>query len=203
MSKRTVVAVLGAFLGLFVLASSTAAAGPPTQCTTIIDGGIMDSAGNPLTLGFDKFGYNYQAHEFNGTYDSADRVLDNSYFGTTGDYVDDHLWMKWSDDWLSNKDCNGDHKLDRGAPGSEGYANLSRGWLTNLVEGDYDSDDNDSQDAHFTDFVKIVWVGSSGSLWGEFQVIQEVFNDPTGGLHGTLAKMPAPGFGLKDHWTQQ
>ncbi len=47
------------------------------------------------------FGYNYQAHMFNGTYDSVDRVLDNKYWGQTGDFVDDKLMMKWSDDWLA------------------------------------------------------------------------------------------------------
>ena len=165
-------------------------------CTTIQSGTLYDSLGNQLVVGFDEFGYNYQAHEFNGTYDSVDRKLDGKYYGSTGDYVDDHLSMKWSDDWLSNVDCNGDGKLDRGASGT------SQGWLTNHVEGDYDSDGDGIQDAHYTDFVKIVWVGPGGSLWGQYDIIQDVYNDPVGGYTGIYDKLPSPGFGLNDHWTE-
>ena len=31
-------------------------------------------------MGTDKYGYNYNAHSFNGTYDSSDRVLDGMYW---------------------------------------------------------------------------------------------------------------------------
>ena len=169
-------------------------------CATISGGTITDSAGNLIGLGYDEFGYNYQAHTFNGTYDSSDRNIDGTYWLDTGDYVDDHLMMKWSDAWLANVDCNGDHKLDRGlVDGAVGGTSL--GWLTNHVVGDYDSDNNGSQDAHYTDFVKIVWVGTGGSLWGQYDIIQEVWNDPAGGLHGLYSKVGAPGFGLNDHWT--
>jgi hypothetical protein len=77
-------------------------------CTTIQSGLITDSTGYPITTGYDKYGYNYQAHMFNGTYDSVDRVLDGKYFGQTADWVDDSLIMKWSDEWISNVDCNND-----------------------------------------------------------------------------------------------
>lgn len=102
----------------------------------------------------------------------------------------------WSDDWLSNKDCNGDGKLDRG-----GSSGISKGWLTNQVEGDYI--DANGQTRHYTYFAKIVWVGPGGPLWGQYEVIQEVYNDPAGGFHGVQFKPVAPGFGLNDHWTQQ
>lgn len=171
---------------------------PTTGCTAIQDGVLKDSAGNLLVLGFDQFGYNYQAHEFNGTYDSVDRVLDGKYGEQTGDFVDDHLWMKWSDDWLSNRDCNGDGKLDRGI--SPPFM-TSRGWLTNHVEGDYIDANGNPQ--HYTYFVKIVWVGPGGALWGQYKIIQEVYNDPAGGFHGLQLKSAAPGLGLNDHWTQQ
>ena len=189
------------FVVLMILAFSTTLAqaqpnsGGPA-CTTIMDGTLTDSAGNLLVLGYDQFGYNYQAHMFNGTYDSSDRTLDGTYWGDTGDYVDDTLIMKWSDDWLSNRDCDGDGKLDRGTSG------ISLGWLTNHNEGDYDSDGDGTQDAHYTYFAKIVWVGPDGSLWGEYEIIQEVINDPVGGLHGLQVKVGAPGFGLNDHWTE-
>lgn len=170
-----------------------ASAAPPQICTSISDGSIVDSAGNVITTGFDRFGYNYQAHLFVGTYDSSDRTIDGTYWGQTGDFVDDKLSMKWSNDWLSNQDCTGDSKLDRGPDGA------SRGWMTNHVNGDYlDGDGNVQQ---FTDFIKIVWVGPGGPLWNEFEIVQEVWNDPAGGYHGLYNKIAAPGFGLNDHWT--
>lgn len=177
-----------------VLMTSTVSAAPG-GCTTISDGVLTDSLGNLLVMGYDQFGYNYQAHMFVGTYDSVDRKLDGKYWGSTGDFVDDMLTMKWSEDWLSNKDCNGDGKLDRGASG------ISQGWLTNHVIGDYDSDGDGSQDAHYSYFSKIVWVGPGGPLWGQYDVIQEVYNDPAGGYHGLQFKVEAPGLGLNNHWT--
>lgn len=158
------------------------------SCTGISSGEIVDSAGNPIQKGYDQFGYNYEAHMFNGTYDSSDRTLDGTYWGSTGDYVDDKLMMKWSDAWLANVDCNGDHKLDRGLV--DGVVNgVSMGWLTNHIVGD-----------DYTDFVKIVWVGPGGSLWGAYETIQEVYNE-NGGDHGLMTKVGVPGFGLNDHWT--
>src|SRR3989344_3874898 len=132
---------------------------------------------------------------FNGTYDSSDRTIDGKYWGSTGDYVDDSLIMKWSDAWLSNVDCNGDNKLDRGlVDGVVGGTSL--GWLTNQNEGDYDSDGNGTQDAHYTYFAKIVWTGPGSPLWGQYTIIQEVYNDPVGGFTGLYSKLGAPGFGL-------
>ncbi len=54
-----------------------------------------------------------------------------------------------------------------------------------------------------TYFVKIVWVGAGGSLWGQYDIIQEVYNDPVGGYHGLQIKVDAPGLGLNDHWTEE
>ena len=192
--------VFGAALLVVLAASfSVAAKNPTSACATIKGGTITDSMGNPVVLGYDQFGYNYQAHMFNGTYDSSDRVLDDMYWGDPGsvDYADDSLSMKWSDPWLANVDCNGDNKLDRGlVDGVVGGTSL--GWLTNHINGDY-TDVNGSH--HYTWFDKIVWVGPDGSLWGEYEIILEVANDPDGGLHGLQFKMPAPGFGQNDHWT--
>src|SRR3989344_3002560 len=111
-------------------------AGKPATCATIQGGTITDSVGNPVTNGYDQFGYNYQAHLFNGTYDSVDRNLDGTYWGSVGDYVDDRLLMKWSDPWLANVECTGDGKLDRGLENGV-VGGTSKGWLTNLVNGDY------------------------------------------------------------------
>ena len=182
MRTRLLVSSLLFLVALFGFTPSAQA-----QCTKIKDGILYDSFGNLLTLGFDQFGYNYQARIFNGTYDSSDRTLDGKYWGSTGDYVDDSLIMKWSEDWLSNQDCNFDGKLDRGGPGGT----ASKGWLTNQIEGDYLGGDGDYH--HYTYFAKIVWVGPAPSgtdpwaatrLWGEFAIIQEIYNDPYGGYHG-------------------
>ncbi len=182
---------------VFALTSSPVMAAKPSACATIQDGTITDSAGNPVVSGYDQFGYNYQAHMFNGTYDSSDRTIDGTYWGDTGDYVDDKLMMKWSDAWLANVDCNGDGKLDRGLVDGD-PSGTSMGWLTNHVVGDYTLDGNVQ---NYTDFVKIVWTGPSSPLWGQYTVIQEVWNDPAGGLNGLYSKIGTPGFGLNDQWT--
>jgi hypothetical protein len=166
--------------------------GAQASCAKIKDGAITDSVGNSVALGYDQFGYNYQAHLFNGTYDSSDRNIDGTYWGSAGDYVDDNLQMKWSDEWLSNLDCNGDGKLDRGLNAKTGISTgISAGWLTNLVEGDYFDSNGDSH--HYTYYVKIIWVGPAPGgtdpwagvrLWGEYAIIEEIYNDPAGGYHG-------------------
>ena len=209
MKKKLFVLVL--VLSLLLMTTSTVLADKPVQtdangneiawenttCASIPDGTILDSAGNPITTGYDIYGYNYQAHMFNGTYDSVDRVLDDKYWGATGDYVDDKLMMKWSDSWLANVDCNNDHKLDRGlVNGVVGGASL--GWETNHIEGEYI--DTDANLQHYTYFAKIVWVGEGGDLWGSFHTIMENYQDPTGMSHFHEA---APGFGLNDQWTTQ
>ncbi|MDO8657418.1 MAG: hypothetical protein Q7K55_01660 [Candidatus Levybacteria bacterium] len=181
-----------------MLAATALPAFAASSCATINDGTITDSAGNTVVLGYDEFGYNYQAHMFNGTYDSSDRNIDGTYWGDTGDYVDDSLIMKWSDAWLSNKDCNNNGKLDRGLVDGTSDG-ISKGWLTNQNEGDYtDVDDNLR---HYTYFSKIVWVGPGGSLWGQYEIVQEILNDPFGGFNGLQIKVGAPGFGLNDQWT--
>src|SRR3989344_7223245 len=141
MTKKmyAILAVSALFLSTGVILPLTAAAAP--VCATIKGGTITDSAGDPIQTGYDQFGYNYQAHMFNGTYDSSDRTLDGTYWGdpASADYADDGLIMKWSDPWLANVDCNLDGKLDRGlVDGVVGGTSL--GWLTNQNEGDYDSD---------------------------------------------------------------
>ena len=197
--KRMYLSVLAAvaLLLMLVVVQPASLQAAPGGCATIQSGTITDSAGNPIKTGFDQYGYNYQARLFVGTYDSSDRVLDGKYQGGTGDYVDDGLIMKWSDDWLANRDCNGDHKLDRGIPGAYG---ISRGWLTNQNNGDYTDANGVVQ--HYTYFAKIVWTGPGSPLWGQYAIIQEVYNDPLGGSHGLQLKVGAPGFGLNSHWTQ-
>lgn len=198
--KRSVLSLLFAMAVLVSVGSSQAQA---QTCAKIKDGTILDSAGAKITLGYDQYGYNYQARMFNGTYDSVDRNLDGLYFGSGGDYVDDSLLMKWSDEWISNLDCNFDQKLDRGLDAKTGASTgLSRGWLTNQIEGDYIGSDGDSH--HYTYFAKIVYDGgtacsasSPACLWGTFVVVEEIYNDPYNGYHGVdHSRLTKPGLGL-------
>ncbi len=79
---------------------------PGNSCAKIKNGGLVDSTGNSISVGYDQFGYNYQAQMFNGRYCDYDRVIG-------GAYCDVDLIMKWNDAWLDNKDCDGNGLLDR------------------------------------------------------------------------------------------
>ncbi|MDD5086926.1 MAG: hypothetical protein PHV16_04185 [Candidatus Nanoarchaeia archaeon] len=106
------------------------AKGKPDKCTTIQSGELKSSTGETLTTGYDMWGYNYQAHLFNGGYCDAYRNAD-----WCQPYKDDNLMMKWNDAWLSNKDCDGDGLLDRHY-GFDSYIG-SGAWLTNHMSGEY------------------------------------------------------------------
>lgn len=162
------------------------------SCVKIQSGNITDGGGTPISTGFDKWGYNYQARMFNGLFENFSRPV------VPVTESNDNLQMKWSDDWLSNLDCNNDGKLDRG--GSAGAsANISKGWLTNHLEGDYLGGDGEMH--HYTYFVKIVYDGgaactanSPSCIWGVYTIIEEVYNDPYGGNNGvnrSLLRNPA------------
>jgi len=85
---------------------------------------------------FDKWGYNYQGHIFSGLYHNASRPDPPCVLGSCAS--DTYLIMKWSDEWLSNQDRNGDGKLDRGYSCDPVNANSSAcegAWLTNHQKG--------------------------------------------------------------------
>jgi hypothetical protein len=170
------------------------------DCTTIQDGTLLTNDGRVITTGYDEFGYNYQAHMFNGRYCDYDRVLG-------GEYCDVKLAMKWNDAWLSNKSCDGDNLLDRHL-GYDSYIG-SGAWLTNHQSGEYEED---GKTCKWTYFVKIVaapadaytdsgvWYTANGTeigpvIWGAFAIVQEVANDPCAGLHGLQYKAARPGLG--------
>ncbi|MBN2416592.1 hypothetical protein JXO52_12160 [bacterium] len=128
-----------------------------------------------LKGGFDEFGYNYQAHIFNGRYCDYDRVIG-------GPYEDVTLVMKWNEAWMSNKDTDGDGNYDRHL-GFDTYIG-SGAWCTNHQSGGEGKD-------HWTYFVKIVaapadavkeggyWYAADGAMlgpdiWGQFIVVQRV-----------------------------
>jgi hypothetical protein len=188
---------------------------PKNDCKTIQSGELVDTKGNTIILGYDQWGYNYQAHMFNGFYGNYLRP-------DTPVTEGDKLEMKWNDAWLSNMSCDGDNLLDR----HYGFASYigSGAWLTNHQSGEYEED---GRTYKWNCFVKIVavpadatlealpepWVDSDGStyanmwyaadgteigpeIWGEFAIVQEVYNDQGTGDHGLYYKSPAsPGFG--------
>jgi len=100
------------------------------ECTTIQDGTLLTSAGDVITPGYDEWGYNYQAHMFNGGY--CDAYRDAAW---CQEWKDVELIMKWNDAWLSNKDCDGDGLLDRHY-GFDSYIG-SGAWETNHQWGTY------------------------------------------------------------------
>lgn len=192
-------AVVLSVFAVVILCAAPAAAQKVKACATIQGGTLTDSAGNLLSTGYDQWGYNYQAKMFNGFYDNSSRP---SVLATDGD----RLEMKWNDAWLSNVDCDRDGKLDRSTP----YLG-SGAWLTNHQWGQYVG--NDGVTYKWDYFLKIIaaplngvkkdgnWYTSDGleigpEIWGDFVVLQEIYNDPGAGDHGVLYKTPVgPGLG--------
>lgn len=203
MKKKILVSIV--VLGALLLSTSTVLADKPIQvdssgvetawqptgCTTIQSGNLLASDGTLITPGFDDWGYNYQAHMFNGKY--CDAYRDASWCQP---YAEDDLIMKWNDAWLANSDCDGDMKLDRhyGFPSYIG----SGAWLTNHMKGEYEQE---GQLCKWEYFVKIIaaptgatltggiWYAADGieigpAIWGEFATIQSVYNDPCHGFTG-------------------
>jgi hypothetical protein len=200
-------------------------------CVKIQDGVLEYSAGHYLEgelleTGYDIFGYNYQAHMFNGYYANVYLGRDGypPYEGNTEEYLamypeveskwywpyrDDQLIMKWNDAWLSNKDCDDDGALDRHY-GYDSYIG-SGAWETNHTSGEYEGEGGEI--CKWNDFYKIIavpetatledgyWYNEDGTeigqaIWGQFAIIQYVYNDPCAGYHGVQYVSPDhPGFG--------
>ncbi len=197
------VLVLGV-IAVALLATVSTVFADKQECTTIQDGTLLRSDGLPIVLGYDEWGYNYQAHIFNGYY--CDAYRDAPWCQA---YKDIRIVMWWNDAWLSNKDCDGDGLLDRHY-GFSGYIG-SGAWETNHMYGTYELN---GQTCYWTDFVKIVAVPANAhkvgglwytadekeigsDIWGEFALTEEVYNDPCGGFNGVLYKSPfSPGFGV-------
>jgi len=179
---------------------SAMAKGTEKSCTTIQSKLLKDSTGVTITTGFDQWGYNYQAHMFNGEY--CDSYRDAAWCQA---YKDVNLSMKWNDGWMSNTDCNKDGLLDR-HHGFDSYIG-SGAWLTNHQSG------VNEDGTTWTYFVKIVaapadatlidgtWYMADGTelgyeIWNEFAVVQEISNDSSNDTHGIqYLSEYGPGFG--------
>jgi len=191
------------------------------DCTTIQSGRLLYSPGHylggePLQVGYDPFGYNYNAHMFRGSY--ANAYLGGAgfppYDGEDEAYLADNpgaeshwawpyrktqLVMKWNDAWLSSRDCDGDGKLDRYF-GFDSYIG-SGAWETNHMIGG----DGPDRWTYFTKIVAVpadatlvdgLWFSADGTeigpvIWGQFATILEVES----GLGATYVSPAGPGFG--------
>jgi hypothetical protein len=201
--KRIIFLIAIAMLfGLLMLPSGVMAEAP-NQCATIQSGELLASDGSPIEMGFDQWGYNYQARMFLGKY--CDAYRDAAWCQA---YTDVSLMMKWNDAWLSNKDCDDDGLLDRHY-GFDDYIG-SGAWLTNHMAGNYEMDGKNCKWTYFTKIIAVpadatldggVWYAVDGTeigptIWGQFATIQTVENDPCAGIHGIQYVSPDhPGFG--------
>lgn len=174
------------------------------ECITIQSGSLLTSDNRTIQTGYDDWGFNYQAHIFNGKYCDAYRDAD-----WCQDWANDDLEMKWNDAWLSNSDCDGDGLLDRHF-GLTSYIG-SGAWLTNHMKGVYiDAKGKKQRWGYFTKIVAApadatpvggIWLAADGSeigpvIWKEFAIIQEIYNDTGTGDHGVLYLSPySAGFG--------
>ena len=195
--------LFGCLALVFAFSTQVVAKNDKPDCTTIHDGILETTDGEVITTGYDEWGYNYQAHMFNGGY--CDAYRDAAWCQP---YKDVELLMKWNDAWLSNKDCDYDFLLDRHY-GFDSYIG-SGAWLTNHQSGTYEQDGHQCK---WNYFVKIVaapadatnvdstWFAADVTeigpvIWGDFAVLQRVYNDPCGGATGLEYLSPSgPGFG--------
>jgi hypothetical protein len=173
-------------------------------CTTIQSGLLTTQSGATIEVGFSDWGHNYQAHIFNGMYCDSYENAD-----WCQPYADIELEMKWNDAWLSNQDCDGDGLLDR----HFGFASYrgSGAWLTNHQKGTYlDTKGKKQRWSYFSKIVAApadatlvngIWYAADGTeigheIWGEFAIIQQVYNDTGTGEHGAAYVSPfGAGFG--------
>jgi len=189
------------------------------ECTTIQDGMLTYSTGHylegkPLIADYDIFGYNYQAHMFNGYYA-------NVYLGRDGfppyegddeayladnpgaeskwywPYRDTQLVMKWNDAWLSKKDCDDDGTLDRHC----GYDNYigSGAWETNHQSGSYYVD-NIVDELNIGDLGSEIGHDLTG--WSDPWIKPGWGGNYGGGDDGTLRLLMGPGDGCGDGYRE-
>lgn len=185
--------------------------GKGSVCATIQDGLIYTPDGELINTGYSEWGYNYQAHMFNGMYCDYHPMYrpGGAYYEWCQEhYGDDRLMMKWNDPWLAKKDCDSDDLLDRHY-GYDSYIG-SGAWLTNHTSGLYQEGE---QSCSWNYFVKIlavpsdaekidnVWYLADGTelgevIWGSFAIVESIYNDTCTGEHGVEYLSPAgPGFG--------
>ena len=164
MKKIIAFLIITAAVVVSAVAVGTVIAGKD-KCTTIQDGTITygrvsDPSTDIIPIGYDQWGYNYQAHMFNGKwcdYHPVYRPGGANHDWCLENMADVELMMKWSDEWLSNKNCNDDSKLDRGYscdPDNASNSGCPGAWLTNHERGTYVNDNGETCSYNY--FCKIV-----------------------------------------------
>lgn len=176
-------------LGALIATTPSVAEAHKPHCATIRSGTITTEDGEPIGLGFDEWGYNYQAHLFVGGYCDAQRDA-----AWCQPYADVKLVMAWNDAWLSNKDCDGDGLLDQHR-GFDSYRG-SGAWIVNASTASYEQD---GRTCYWSNYLKIVaapldaelvdgvWYTARGrrlgeQIWDEFAIVKELLIDPCGGV---------------------
>ena len=182
-----VIAIIG--LVAVSLKSSVTGAAVANGCTKIQSETIYATDGELIETGYDSWGYNYQAHMFNGKYcDQFREVLPPGWEDCYDLYGTIDLSMKWNDAWISNTDCDGDGTLDR----HYGFASYigSGAWETNHMKDSYQYNGKTCRWEWFTKIVAKPLADydcaahGGYEIWNDFCVIQSVYNDPCGGFHG-------------------
>ena len=172
-------------------------------------------SGQPIQPGKDAYGFNYQAHSFDGYYinsilgiyglppytgDESTYLIENPSITTYGNLWEVRDWelkSKWNDAYQSNKSCDGDAYLD--AP--FGYVDTGA-WVTIHLSGIYP--DGGRWSDKFTsiavtsdavlDETGSNWYDKDGGLigpaWGDLAVIKEIINDKSLNLHGIFFRSP-------------
>lgn len=169
------------------------------KCTTIQSGNIKTKDGRTIKVGYDEFGYNYQAQIYSG-----------EPYPNDEEWADWFLMSKWNDAWLSTKDCDGDGFLDS-RYGYDSYKG-SGAWVTNHWTYIYINEDGKKcnyivfrkyiavpVDAYVENkiFYTIDGIEIGEYAFPDFALVQKVVNDPCDGMTGLQYKTPgAPGLGF-------
>lgn len=166
------------------------------ECVSIKSNLLADHDGNILVMGNDKWGYNYQAHSFNG-------FLDNTAKPVIPVTDGNKLMMKWNDALLSNQDCDGDNKLDNHYryPSYRG----SGAWINYRISGTYEmSGEICSWDESYKIEAIPQYAVINNGYWysegkqigpaigGEFAVTTYTLNDPCLGYDGRMTPGISP-----------
>ena len=217
MNRKVQVGLL--VIALLVLGVSNSLAGQPVgtgsqgsgnpwqyseACVNIQSGELFTYDDEPIAIGFDEWGYNYQGRMFSGGFCDAygDAVWCQPF-------KDIDLLMEWNDQWLSNEDCDGDKLLDIHR-GFDRYIG-SGAWVTNQMTGEYL--DEEGNTCHMSSFSKIIaapadavledgiWYTDGGTMigadiLGEFAITVAIYSDTCSGQHPVLYSSPdGVGFG--------
>ncbi|MFC1998889.1 hypothetical protein ACFLVR_04530 [Chloroflexota bacterium] len=192
--RRFLITLTMVFLLLAIMVPTYAMAkksdGSRIQDGTIVYRPNHHWAGQPIEVGYDEYGTNYQSHTFNGLYINVNlnrwglppyrgegeayidanpelfnRVNYNYFMNDIWPNRDVHLTIKWNDAWLSNRDGDGDGLLDGWYLGPDRIG--TGAWQTTHMWGTYVGDD--SKEHKWTYFEKLVAVPSDavkvGGVW--------------------------------------